>query len=620
MILDRFGAQVPSVAETFNHLRTGNSDFSQFLTVGDATRSLPSPLDFERLTNEFYRCNAVVYAAIRALSRSASEPVFQACTIDRKGVAQVDDPLRDPLAMLIANPNDEQEAYEFFEKLIVHLQVAGNAFIRKIRSRQKNVVQLKLLRPDLIRFENTRSRVPVVKFGEVGKEETILCSDIIHLRLPDAFDETWGLSPLYVLASFGDIDQQSTEFLRSYFLNRGVPSGMLVAKGRVQDPDREKMKDSWQEQFSGPDGWHKIPVMDSGVEYQALSTGLRDLDLNPVFNQTETRIAMVFGVPPILLGTAAGLERSTFSNFAESRRGFWTETLVPMYTRIVRRLTKMLAQQEFGPRRQIKADVSRVAGLQENKEKLRTLAQRGFDKGLFTVNEARDILDMPPLDNLEVGDAIKLSTASILVPRDQAVQFADLVGDVITDSVQEEIVETEEGKVIGVGDPNPSVGKPDRKNPAEQTLRRAVKLEEEAKKLRRQARKESNAAQLSLEQFDVEDPMELIEGLAGGELDAIDFMSNQFADEDPEDVAVFLTLVIDSINSEDLRLHLFGLFIDTSMDVCMALFQLALALEIQGKTSDEIEPALFNALHRLKKEDENDVLSGDPEPIDGSAG
>ena len=45
---------------------------------------------------------------------------------------------------------------------------------------------------------------------------------MIHLRLPDVFDEFWGLSPLYVLMKYGDIDVQATDFLRSYFLNRDV--------------------------------------------------------------------------------------------------------------------------------------------------------------------------------------------------------------------------------------------------------------------------------------------------------------------------------------------------------------------------------------------------------------
>ena len=402
MLLDRFGNPFAGATAGLENWQLGHSGlstsdalFSKFLPFGNEGVELPKPLDFERLTDEFYRRNAVVYSAIRALSRSASEPDFVACTVDDKGVAIPDDPLKDPLAMLISQPNEEQEAYEFFEQLIIHLQVTGNAFVHKLRAKKGNVVALELIRPDVVTLKPMKAKagrkVATYSVGDPGHKIVIPAEDMIHLRLPDAFDEFWGLSPLFVLAKYGDIDKQSTDFLRTYFLNRGVPSGMLIAKGRVQDNDRQELKDSWRTQFQGKQGWHGVTVLDQGVEYQALSTGLKDLDLNPVFNQTETRIAMVYGVPPILLGTNSGLERSTFSNFSESRRGFWTETLVPMYTRIVRRLTKKLAQEDFGPRRLIKADVSKVAGLQENKEKLRALALKGFDKGLFTINEARNL-------------------------------------------------------------------------------------------------------------------------------------------------------------------------------------------------------------------------------------
>lgn len=504
MILDQFGHQTTSQRpglERYNLTQglTERSIFSRFLPFATEGVELPKPLDFDRLTDEFYRRNAIVYSAVRALSRSASEPEFVACKmIDGVPVPQEVRPGN--LADLIANPNEEQDCYEFMEQLIIHLQVSGNAFIHKIRSRGGNVIALELIRPDIISIMPTRDPSTGRKVANYaielnGEKRPIPREDVIQFRLPDAFDEFWGLSPLFVLAKYGDIDKQSTDFLRAYFLNRGVPSGMLVVNGRVQDEDREELKDDWRMQFQGEEGWGRIAVMDQGVDYKELSTGLKDLDLNPVFNQSETRIAMVFGVPPILLGTNAGLERSTFSNFKESRRGFWTETLVPMYTRIFRRLTKLLAQKEFGEDWVIKADVSKVAGLQDNKEELRALAIKGFDKALFTYDQAFEILDMRPHENTEIGGSYKLSTSAVIVPGDQVHQFADLVGDVVTDIVQEEIVESEEDKIKGVGDPNPAVGKPDREDPAEQDLAKAKRLEDEAKALRKKAKQTQRGLQ-----------------------------------------------------------------------------------------------------------------------------
>ena len=126
------------------------------------------------------------------------------------------------------------------EQLIIHLQVSGNAFIHKIRARAGNVIHLELVRPDIVTIVPQKAKngkvIASYWVGPLNDRKQIPATDIIHLKLPDAFDQFWGLSPLFVLAKYGDIDQQSTDFLRSFFLNRGVPAGMLIAKGRVPPP------------------------------------------------------------------------------------------------------------------------------------------------------------------------------------------------------------------------------------------------------------------------------------------------------------------------------------------------------------------------------------------------
>lgn len=463
MLLDARGRPIESLSSqglSSSADSSGVGYFTNFLPFASEERALPRPLDFVTMTDRFYRGSAIAYSAIRKIAQSAAEPRFYAGTMNKDGVIEEADPETDPLYKLILNPNDQQDSYEFMELALTHLEVSGNLFIRKIREdKMRTPVRLELIRPDtveILAFIDSTGRKRIrYKVGPENRKEVLESEDVIHLKLPDALDEYWGLSPLYVCARFGDIDNASAEFLRTYFFNRGVPSGLISAKGRIQDPDRDRLKEDWRQQLTGSTGWHGIPVFDMGIEFQSLSTGLKDMDLNPIFNQTETRIAMVFGVPPILLGTHAGLQRSTFSNFSESRRGFWTETLVPLYTRFSRKLTRELAVKEFGRRRAVEFDLSKVSGLQENKEEIRKLALEGWSGGLFTRNQTYQQLDMPPAE--VNGDAVLLSTSRLYVPESQATQFSDLVGDVITDIVQEEIDETPNDKTKGVDNPNPDI-------------------------------------------------------------------------------------------------------------------------------------------------------------------
>jgi len=614
MLYDAYGGQTQSASgSSLEQHQLGNltslssgSIFTQLLPFQKENQELPRPLDFRRLVEDFHRKNAVVYSAIRTISRTAAEPLFQAATEDEKQVMRPDR-VPDELARIIRQPNEEQECYEFMELLLIHLHIAGNAFVHKIRSSKDNVIGLELIRPDLMSIvpstnkDGRRIAEYIVSPKHGGQKIRIRGTDVIHFKLPDPLDEWWGLSPLFVLARYGDIDSQATDFLRAYFLNKGVPSGMLTVKGRLQDDDRDQLKDSWTQQFQGKEGWHRIPVMDKDVDYKQLSTGLKDMDIGPVFDQSETRIAMVFGVPPILLGTNAGLQRSTFANFKESRRGFWTETMLPLYTRIVRRLTMKLARQDFGPKRAIIVDFTQVTGLMENKKEVRDLAIKGWDKSLFTRNQALKLLGMPPAE--VNGDVVKLTTSDLYVPEVDAVDFADLTGDVITDIVQEEKKEVEGDKVRDVPNPDPVPSTPRASaDPIEvwdaQTGDCLV-----------HKRFACPVCQEELPQHPgktcPEDLAEIFEGCVTGDQDALDFYVSLF----PANFAAPLKAMVDRVVAGEVNeangIVLLSLSIGEDLRAILVMFQVVKKLQEGGRTSQEINTALINAKRKLAELEED---------------
>ena len=566
---------------------TQGSIFSQILPFHQDNTELPNPLDFNGLVTRFYRKNAIVYSAVRLISGSAADPEFQAGSLDENQVFQPDDPSTDPLAKLIRNPNPAQDAYEFLEMLLIHLFTTGNAFIHLVRSSSRLPVQMELIRPDIITIVPTRAptgeRVARYFVESDGKKIEIPANDVIQFKLPDALDEFWGLSPLFVLSRLGDIDDQSVDFLRSFFLNKGVPSGMLSVNGRIQDADRDRMKDKWQNEFVGLNGWHKIPVMDQGVQFQQLSTGLKDMDLMPIFNQTETRICMTFGVPPILLGTNAGLERSTFSNFKESRRGFWQETLVPLYTRLQRRFTRMLAQKEFGDNRIIQFDLSKVAGLQQSQQELRDFALEGWRRSLLTRDEALTLVDMDP--SATNGDSVLLSSSAIYVPLAEATNFKSLVGDVATDLLNEERDEIEEEN------------EPD-KEPATDPIQRGHKLpighglDEDV---------DWHAKNSVLNLPETFDHIAIAQAVVDGDEAARDAYLLLFPPDMTDDVLDLMTLLDTTRLVPDNAVSVLTNAIGENSQGIFALLDVAELMQDQGKTPDEIATALLNAKLQIRK-------------------
>lgn len=370
---------------------------------------LPQPRDFGTLMDEGYRKNVVIHGCIRELATSVAEPTVE--IVDSEGA-----PVKGvtPLGVLMLRPNSEQSQYAFFEELVTYLNSAGNNYIHMVRSSMDRVVEIWNLRPDRVKI------VPgadgMVKYYEYdvgdGAPTKIDPNNVIHLKYPDPLDDYYGLSPIAVLARWGDIDNQSAEFLRAFFANAGQPQGYLKLKGRVPKEERERLREAWKEQYGGFQGWHTTAVMDADAEYKELGSRPKDLDLGHIFGQSESRICLTFGVPAVVVGVRVGLTYSTYANYQEARRSFWHETLKPMYSRIQQGMNHGLAP-EFGTNTLINFNLSKIESLAEDRDIVNKRIVSQWDAGLVTQNEARIALGWPTTPE---GDAFKVRPPEIIIP------------------------------------------------------------------------------------------------------------------------------------------------------------------------------------------------------------
>lgn len=406
---------------------------SRILGLNPPQYSLPEPKDFINLAHAGYRQNAIIHACIRTISRSIAEPEIKAVTLTGSTVTTDTYLSGERLAKLIYRPNPWQDQYDFFEAALIDLYVSGNIFIRKIRPLAGGPpIELELVKPHLLDInagaDRNEGKVKSYTLKLDSGDYDIPAEDIIHIKFPDPLDDYWGLSPVFVAMQYIDIDGQALDFLRKFFINRGIPAGLLKLNTGVMESERRRIKNLWREQVNDPEGWHNVAVLDADVDYKPLQSGIKDLQIDTVTSQTETRMCAVMGVPPAIVFTAFGLARATFSNMEESRRLLWVDTLSPMYARISRKLTAELAQAEFGDNRQIIFDLSQVSSLQENRSEIRKIALQGWDSGLLTRRTSSSLLGIAA--DATQQDVFKVQSGTELRPAD-AVPGAAKTDDII---------------------------------------------------------------------------------------------------------------------------------------------------------------------------------------------
>jgi HK97 family phage portal protein len=410
-----------------------------------AGRPLAELWDVKKFANEGYRRNSLIFACITLKATSFMGPELIAYQENRDGEDQ-ELPPEHMLAKLLATGFGRDSQSTFMRKWSTNRDVAGAAYALKVRAASGMPVQLRILRPDVIRpIPDSNGDIVAYEYGEMssagysqtdletGKEsrgsaaQVIPARDIIHeMAHPDPLDPFRGLSPIAVLARMGDLDNYASDYLRSFFLNAGIPSGLLKFKTQVNKPERDKVREQWKERYglrswsnTASGGAFDLFVTDADVEYQEIGSKLKMMDLEQVFGETESRICGAFGVHPVLVAAWIGLLRSTMANYEQARRSLYSDTLLPNWISTADRFSVDLAQ-EFGENIYCRFDLSDVSELQKDKTEDKRLALDAWNSGLATKNEARGEWNFPPDgdgDVYKVGIQDTFEPAAIVVER-----------------------------------------------------------------------------------------------------------------------------------------------------------------------------------------------------------
>lgn len=291
--------------------------------------------NFLSYINDGFNLNPLIYSAIMYKVRAAAQVRLRAYSGDPDSPEIL--PYSHPLSRLLQRPNPYQSFAETHGLITTYLSLSGNAYLFIDREGSRGGVPNALypLRPDrvyLIPGEGTIKgwlyRPPTYSMAE---GLPILPEDMIHIKFPNPGDEYeglgYGLSPLSAAAQSANIDNQATRYLKLFFDRGAMPAGLLKFDIPMTDEAVQEIKRRWRDIYGGVDNWTDIGVIDQGADYQKLGQDFSKLGMDQMDARDETRILGPFGVPPILLNTKYGMERSTLSNYEEARKAFWQDTM-----------------------------------------------------------------------------------------------------------------------------------------------------------------------------------------------------------------------------------------------------------------------------------------------------
>ena len=346
---------------------------------------------------------ATVYACVRLLAESVAQlPLhLYRCTDDDGQEKAKGHPL---YKILYREPNPEMTSFSFWEAMMTHLLLWGNAYAQVIRDGRNGILGLYPLLPENVEIDRTeRGELYYIyhaytdeKPGETNKDINFRRDEILHI--PGlGFNGLVGFSPIAMMKNALGTNIAVEKYGSSFFKNNGQPLGVLEHPGVLKDP--QKIRDNWMDTYGGPNNAHKIALLEEGMQYKAISLPPEDSQFLSTREFGVEEICRIFRVPPHMV---QDLKRATFSNIEHQAIDYVVHTLDPWLVRIEKAIVKDLLVEEekddYFPK-------FNVDGLLRGDYKSRMDGYSvGISTGIISPNEARRKENMPPLPEEEGGD------------------------------------------------------------------------------------------------------------------------------------------------------------------------------------------------------------------------
>lgn len=235
---------------------------------------------------------------------------------------------------------------------------------------------------------------------EVSVDDMFVMKDINPL---DPFLR--GLGQAEAIADEVEIDEYAAQFQKRFFYNDATPN-IIVSMPGSSDEQRKRFRAEWLERFKGVFKSHGIATTGGDISIQKVAESMKDMDM--VNGRTFIRNATLehFGVPREIMGITESSNRAT----SEAAQYIYAQNvLMPRLRRREEAINQQLLPM-FGEGLLWRYDD--IVPRNQEFDKMKGID--GWNAGLLTKDEARELLDMPPA---EVGGDVYKTTFSDIYMR-----------------------------------------------------------------------------------------------------------------------------------------------------------------------------------------------------------
>lgn len=251
-------------------------------------------------------------------------------------------------ALVLDDPHPELTRFEVWEQAYAHMDLWGNAYLRKLRDGAGRIRYLWPIHPSRVHVDlvdpteaNPGGKVFLIR-DKTGYWTPYTSYEILHLP-SFGYDGRVGLSRIQLGSRAIELGLAAEEYAARFFGSGQLLSGILTSDSEITQDRAEALKARWREKVGGLSKAHDIAVLGSGAKFQPVSIPAKDAQLLETRQSSVGDIATLFGLPPHAIGDVS---RSTSwgTGIEQQTIGMVQFTFQPMLARVEQRLTKEVVQ------------------------------------------------------------------------------------------------------------------------------------------------------------------------------------------------------------------------------------------------------------------------------------
>ena len=336
---------------------------------------------------------SAVYRCTEVISDSVAQLPLEPYRIDSDG-CKIKFTSHPTYNLLNREPNKNMSKFTFLKTMVVSMLLTGNAYALIDRDEKGNAKALYYIPTELVTILKPQNITDTISYSITGMKSVVEDCNMIHI-LNFTSDGYEGVSTLTYARKTLGLAMDAEANAEGFFKGGANVAGILKSNAPLTTKQKESLKSSWNSAFNGNTGTpNGVAVLDADLDFQSVTVNPSDAQLLETRQFNVIDICRFFGVSPV---KAFDLTKSSYNTIEQMQLAFLTDTLQPLLEKFEGEFQRKLYKPS--EKDNVVVRFSTAPLLRADKQSQANYYNTLFQMGVMTINEIRQELDLPHLEN-----------------------------------------------------------------------------------------------------------------------------------------------------------------------------------------------------------------------------